>query len=312
MPRQIGVEIEFYGLNVAETVRLVQGIYGGEVRDRQPSRAVIAQSDIGKITIELDAQMAQQLSSYARDHADNSVLRMVDQTGNELMRLSAVPVEIVFPPVDVADLSRVDAVIPALKKAGAKGTQDSPFYAFGVHLNISTDEKDVGYFRDHLIAFFLLQAWVAKQTRRDVSRLVSGYNKLYPHSFGVGLMKKDFSDLDALIDFYKKEIKDRNYALDMYPLWLHLREDCLSDAKADLVKARPTFHYRLPDCKLGEAGWNFTKEYDLWQFIDTLAADTEKLRAMADSYRDNIKSFTDPFDSKWLKILTTQWDYDHV
>ena len=254
--------------------------------------------------------MAHEISDFASKNKDNKIIQTLEETSSELLRLASVPVEIVFPPVDENDLKNIDKIIPALENAGAKGSQDQLIFAFGVHLNVSTNETNVDYFKDRLVAFFLLQYWLAKKTRLDISRILSGYNRLYPHSFGIGLMQKDFDSLAVLIDFYKSEIPDRNYALDMYPLWAHLKPDMLDDKDQKVIKARPTFHYRLPDCKLGQNGWSFSQEYQWWQNVEKLAQDKEKLNAIAQSYQTNIKSFTDPFGEKWLDILARDFGYE--
>lgn len=310
MPRQIGVEIEFYGVDVLKTAQLLQGHFGGNKKEISQTEIVVENDDMGDIKVELDSHLAHQISHYMTKNKKSELTQFMGTAGNELLRRASVPVEIVFPPVDEDHLSDVDAIIAHLIKAGAKGTQDNPIFAFGVHLNVSTDETDVEFFHRVLLAFFLLQLWLAEKTRQDVSRMVSGYNKLFPHKFGVELTKRDFQNISDLIVFYKKYIPDRNFALDMYPLWLHLDKTCLDKTKHALVKARPTFHYRLPDCKLGREGWNFSKEYTWWLEVEKLAKDPTRLESIAQSYCTNIKSFRDPFGRDWLNILKTQWGYD--
>ncbi len=309
MSRQIGVEIEFYGIDVLGTADLLVGLFHGDIQKINHSEAVVENSELGDIKVELDARLAHQIAEYTNKNKDNKLLQSLEQSSSELLRLASVPVEIVFPPINIEKLNKLDSVIPTLYQAGAKGTQDNPIFAFGVHLNVSTQETDVSYFQNMLLSFFLLQVWLAEKTRQDFSRIISGYNKLYPHKFGIGLIEQKFDALVNLIEFYKKYIPDRNYALDIYPLWAYLHEECLSKEKQDLVKARPTFHYRLPDCKLGQNGWSFSQEYDWWLEVEILSKDTKKLENMADMYHQNIKSFSDPFGSDWLNILENQWGY---
>lgn len=309
MSRKIGVEIEFYGVDVAQTSTLLSGLFNGDIKQNSNSEATLENSQIGDIKVELDAQLAHKISDYTSKN-NNDFSQTLGQAGNELLRLASVPVEIVFPPVDINKLDQLDSVIPLLCDAGAKGTQDSPFFAFGVHLNVSTSETKPAYYRDVMLSFFLLQYWLAKKTRQDFSRVVSGYNKLYPHKFGIGLMNVEFLTLIELINFYEIHVPDRNYALDMYPLWAHLHKDCLSEKKQNLIKARPTFHYRLPDCKLGQEGWNFSQEYKWWCEVEKLAKDKKKLNDIVASYCKSIPSFSDPFGNKWLEVLINEWGYD--
>lgn len=310
MSRKIGIEIEYYGLDITASTKLLKDLFDGNIVHTNTSQAQVKDSDIGDIKIELDASLAHKMSDYASQNKENAIIQSLDKIGNELLRLSAVPVEIVFPPVDVETVKKLDTMISLLQKKGAQGTQDNALFAFGVHLNIETHETNVEYYRDILLSFFLLQIWLAKKTRQDYSRIISGYNKIYSHEFGVGLMDKNFKTLPDLISFYISQVPDRNYALDMYPLWVHLHQDMFDNKKQKLVKARPTFHYRLPDCKLGQEGWSFSQEYNLWLQVESLAKDKKRLQEIADSYRKNIKSLTDPLGGKWLDILKNQWGYE--
>jgi hypothetical protein len=314
MTRQVGVEIEFYGLAVRETATVLQNVLGGEIQERGSSLIKLENTDIGDVTIELDAHIAHRISEQSQQDFGNDTLnslaKKLDDFGNEMLRHAAVPVEIVFPPVPNDGMETLDQIIPILKDAGAKGTEDNLIYAFGVHLNVEIADDTVEYLHNHLLSFFLLQTWLAKQTRIDISRILSGYNRLYPHAFGIALMDQEFGDLEELIALYKVHITDRNYALDMYPVWAHLFPNSLDEKTSRLVKPRPTFHYRLPDCKLGRQGWNFSHELNLWNKVEELANDRNRLNGIAKSYRDNIKSYSDPFDTQWLHILSSEWGYD--
>jgi hypothetical protein len=55
----------------------------------------------------------------------------------------------------------------------------------------------------------------------------------------------------------------------------------VSDAR---VKSRPTFHYRLPDSRVGEAGWRVTDEWRRWLVVEEVAASPNRLARLAAAY----------------------------
>ena len=54
--------------------------------------------------------------------------------------------------------------------------------------------------------------------------------------------------------------------------------------EAHLVKPRPAFHYRLPNCMVDEPHWTVAREWNSWVAVERLAADAEKLAAMSRDY----------------------------
>lgn len=40
-----------------------------------------------------------------------------------------------------------------------------------------------------------------------------------------------------------------------------------------LVKARPAYHYRLPNCLIDEPDWRLAREWNTWVAVERLAAD---------------------------------------
>src|SRR3546814_9457337 len=41
----------------------------------------------------------------------------------------------------------------------------------------------------------------------------------------------------------------------------------------ELIKARPTFHYRLPNARLADPQWSIVREWNLWVRVERLAHD---------------------------------------
>ena len=49
----------------------------------------------------------------------------------------------------------------------------------------------------------------------------------------------------------------------------------------DLVKGRPAFHYRLPNCMVDEPDWTLAREWNTWVEVERRAADADRLAAMS-------------------------------
>jgi hypothetical protein len=48
------------------------------------------------------------------------------------------------------------------------------------------------------------------------------------------------------------------------------------------IKARPTFHYRLPDSRVDDPKWSFACEWNRWVEVERLAENPDHLRALSD------------------------------
>ena len=84
--------------------------------------------------------------------------------------------------------------------------------------------------------------------------------------------------LAQMIDDYLVANPTRNRDLDMLPLFAELDpERVRRQFQSPLVKARPTFHYRLPDTRLSDPSWGLITEWNRWVQVEWLAADRERL-----------------------------------
>ena len=72
----------------------------------------------------------------------------------------------------------------------------------------------------------------------------------------------------------------------MLPVLAHLDHDRVMNQLEDaaLVKPRPAFHYRLPNCMIDEPQWRLAREWNLWVMIEQLANDPIRLAQMSRDY----------------------------
>lgn len=312
--RRVGVEIEFAGLPPRDTAAMVCDLFGGEVKVLSPHRLKVEETRWGTFTIELDTQYA---------HPDAEVLEAMPRGDSEWerqrhqMRLDfhnrtreligdvvtgLVPTEIVCPPVPWDELGELDALFAALREQGAKGTEESLLYGFGLHLNPEAPSLEVESLRDHLRAYLLSAEWLRKQIDVDITREMLPHANPFPRPYALKVLAADYApDLDTLIGDYLADNPTRNRELDMTPLFAHLRPDYPHELFLNkLVKARPTFHYRLPDARLSRPGWGSAVEWNRWIEVEKLAADKETLaRRSADYVAYHTRS---PFFRLWLRL----------
>ena len=196
-----------------------------------------------------------------------------------------VPAEIVTAPIAIADAPRLESLRWALHARNAEGTKASILYTFGFQLNPELPALDADTLVRHLRAFLALQDWLFAVSEVDATRDFYGWTEPFPVAYRRKVLDPSYTpDEDALIGDYLEANPTRNRALDMLPVFATLQEErVLAAAKeAENVKARPTFHYRLPNCQIDDPAWTFALEWNRWIEVEKLADDPARMRIAAD------------------------------
>jgi hypothetical protein len=296
--RQVGVEIEFAGLPPRDTAMIVRELFGGELNVVSPHRLLVENTRWGEFGIELDTQYAHpdkallddihvQDSEWARHQHQRRV--EFHQKTRELigdMVTGLVPTEIVCPPVPWNELEDLDALFEALRGHGAKGTDASLMYGFGLHLNPEVESFDADYLLAMLRAYLLLAEWLRDEIKVDITREMLPHANPFHKAYALKVLDSRYSpDVDTLIDDYLHYNPTRNRELDMLPLFAYIRPDhCHELLHSQLIKPRPTFHYRLPNAQLSQPGWGSVIEWNRWVEVEKLAANSELLLARCADY----------------------------
>ena len=214
-------------------------------------------------------------------------------------------------PIPLQDLDKLDILIDTLNRLGAEGTQESLIYAFGLHINPSIPDNSSATLRRYIQAFLLLYTWIIDSSEIDVTRrFLTKYIDPFPQDYMELTLDNSYSpDGTALVEDYLTHNPTRNRALDMLPILFELDADRvlagINEDERKLVKGRPAFHYRLPDCKINEAGWSAAAAWNRWVYVETLAADAELLQELIEAWRDSSASFSIAPRSSWAIQLTT-------
>ncbi len=291
--RLIGMEIEFSGPECREAAELVRKRFGGTTKELNRYRYEVRETVFGTFSVELDFSVAHKVrpEDYPKwSNLEPSQLPDVleDQISSALSDITSLwlPVEIVAPPIPIRRLPELDAITQDLRAAGAEGTGQGLLFAFATQLNPEVPALDADSIRRHLQALLLLSDWLRHDIDLDIKRRLLPFIDPFPDSYRRRVVDPAYRpELGQLIDDYLVANPTRNRELDMLPLFLHLDAERVRARVDDpLVKARPTFHYRLPDTRLADPEWGFITEWNRWVRVEQLADDPDRLRQAGEEY----------------------------
>ena len=281
-PRRVGVEIEFSGLTEAQVARILAKEFGGSTREERRGHWAVSGGGMGDFEVYLDAQPLERL-----DH---------DGVGGQIRDLAraVVPVEIVSDPLEVSQIAEFDRAIVELRKAGAEGTGTGVLSAFGVHFNPEAVSLGYADVMPVVTAHALLEDYLKRAAGTDFSRRVMTWVAPYPRALVDRLAAETPpATMTELIDTYLAVAPSRNHGLDMLCLFAQIDEPRVAAAvDMELVSPRPTFHWRLPDCRIDEPGWTLAQEWNRWVLVETVAGDADLLQRLCAAWRDHRGSMT--------------------
>lgn len=285
-PRRVGVEMEMAEISLEDMARDVVKCFGGHHEPVNPFVHRVTGTRYGDFRMELDSNLLKEreyLKFLRRLGVQVDEDAGLDQVLSDLAGV-VVPHELVAPPIPWTAMDEMDAMRDALRLSGARGTHASLFYAFGLQLNIEAVRLEADYLRDIMRAFLLLYEWLMERGAVDLSRRFTPYVNPFPGRYARRLLDPEYTpDMAALIDHYLRDNPTRNRPLDMLPLFAHVDEQRVMAAPVEhhLIKPRPTFHYRLPNCQINEPGWNLTLPWNDWVAVERLAGDADRLVALS-------------------------------
>lgn len=303
--RRVGFELEFAGVELPRLARAVRELYGGEVRSENAFVHSVEHTSLGDFALEVDADLLKKrrYRDFLREIGiplEGEAGELLDQAMLETASV-AVPFELVTPPIPLSRMPELSELEEALRSLGAKGTRASPLYAFGMQFNPEAPSLAAGSVRAHVQAFLLLQEWLKSEIKVDPSRRIAPFIDNFPKSYLELVLDPDYEPaMDALIADYLEHNPTRNRPLDMTCLLAHVDRDTVLAGVREphLVKPRPAYHYRLPDCRIDDPDWSMALEWNRWVEVERLAADAERLAGLLAEYRDHPRG-----PMAWLKRL---------
>lgn len=299
--RRVGVEIELSGLGYQQLVDLAAELLEGEAT--QESRYVSKlETPLGSFVIELDSDPIKDL-----DLADERWPQSLRELGGQAMEVidaaaeRIVPLEIVSPPVPFSQLKQIETLVAQLHKAGAQGSRETIYFAFGLQLNPELPDLKPATLIRYCQAFAILYDWLKSRHQLDISRKFTPYIEPWSSRYTDLLVTDDYApDQRQMMIDYLESNPTRNHALDLLPLFAHLDKPLLDQYVEDpRIKSRPTLHYRLPDCDIDNPEWHFSSVWNDWVVVEQLANHAEDLAELRELFRDSRKIS--------LRNLTRSW-----
>jgi hypothetical protein len=312
--RNCGVELEFSGLDIDTIAELARAQLGGSVERVSPYEYRLTGTPLGTFAIELDFAYLKKVGRQA-DEREAGVFD-IDKLSEDLLAMVAkrvVPFEVVSPPLPMDRLAVLEPLIARLREAGALGTGHAVVYAFGLHLNPEMPRLDSETIVAYLRAFLCLYEWLLRVSGVDWSRRLTPYIRPYAKEYVRQVVAEDYRPgLTALIDDYLAANPERNRALDLLPLFAHLDPARVGHAVKDpRIQARPTLHYRLPNCDIDRAGWGILEAWRHWLQVEHLASDAERLARFSARYREFLDRPIEGLVGDWAQI-SEQWLLDEA
>jgi hypothetical protein len=291
-PRRVGLEIELANLSLEQALGIVHAELGGRIEVESRTRGAVRDTAFGTFKVEFDSPTLTE-RTYLRPlerlgllESDSATAQLVE---DGVLQLAAelVPLEIVTPPVPWNRLHELDVLWHALRRAGAEDTYSSILYAFGLHLNPELPDTETSVLVAYMRAFLLLADWVMDASRIDLARRLAPFIRPFPEAYRREVLAPDYApDAVQFLDHYLEHNPTRNRPLDLLPLLVHLHGTGFLKRveNAPLVKPRPTFHYRLPNCELTSPGWTPAADWNRWVTIERLASDQALLQELCAAY----------------------------
>lgn len=311
--RTVGFEMEFGGVDLDRTAEIVMSLFGGKLQ-RESAYVYKVATELGEFQLEADSVFLKErkYERYFRalglNPTESALAHGVEEAIASLAG-SVIPFEIVSPPLPINQLQPVEDIRRALQANSAKGTNASIFMAFGMQFNPQVPDHKPETLLAYLRSFLLLFDWLYVESEIPLSRKLAPYIHNFPSEYVDLVLNPSYEpDLDRLMTDYLVMNPTRNRPLDMLPLFAEINPHKVFSypVEKDLVKSRPTFHYRLPNSQVDDPNWSVADDWNKWVEIERLAFDTDRIREMSEDYM-RVHEDTMLFSrSKWVE-KTRDW-----
>jgi hypothetical protein len=312
--RKVGFEIEFSGLKIEQITEIIRECFGGEVREVTPFKHKVEGTEYGTFTVELDFRflkeeiLKEELEELGLiDEDDVKIIRQIEELIAAVSE-TVVPYEIGTPPMPIERLQVLDTLEEKLRQKGALGTSASLFYAFGLHINPETPSFEVDVLLNYLRSFFVLYEWLVYTSKTDIVRRLTNYIAPFEEAYIKLVLDQNYQpDLETFIDDYLKYNPTRNRALDMLPLFKFIDKERVEAVVDDpRISARPTFHYRLPDCRIDTEIHNIAHAWNRWVEVERIAVNKARLQDLSRAYLEYLDDPLSIFDESWA-VKIDKW-----
>jgi len=310
--RRVGFELEFGGLPLENTAQILLLLFDGQLK-RESEFVFKISTTLGQFGLEADSSFlkSKKYEKYMRlvglDPGSPGLAHEVEEAVAKLAG-TLIPFEIVMPPLPMDNLTAVERIRAELQQHSATGTKSSIFTAFGMQFNPEVPDFKVETLLAYLRSFFLLFDWLYEESHISIARRVAPFIHDFPDTYvGLVLNPNYTPDLNLFMEDYLTHNPTRNRPLDLLPLFAYIDKEKVfaHPVEKDLVKPRPTFHYRLPNSMVDDPNWTIASDWNKWVEIERLADSPSRLQKMTQDYFSTHESLLF-MRSKWVE-RTRHW-----
>ena len=279
--RRVGFELEFSGITLQQTVDTLIATLDAEIQSQTAAEFKLQVKTLGDFNVELDWDFLKRVSANSEDaDAPAEAINLLSQAASLL-----VPLEVVCPPIPLDQLHLLEPMTAALREAGAVGTEESLLAAYGVHINTEIPKLDAPTLSLYLRAYALLQWWLVDAHDIDVTRKISPYIDLYSEAYLKQVLSDPEPSMEQIFDRYLEHNASRNRALDLLPILAEIDAERVRRVVDDpKIKARPAFHYRMPNCNIERPDWSLSHSWNTWLMVEQLAAKEDYLDELGTAF----------------------------
>jgi len=291
--RKVGFELEFSNIEIVNIIDVIQKIFDVSIH-KENNFLYQLNSQYGNFTVELDFEfltkqkLKKELVQFFNDIGFELTPKNLSAVEKIIATLSKeiVPYEISTPPFSLDNISLVDTIVFGLNSHGAEGTKNRFYNAFGLHINPEVTSLEAKSILTYLRAFMILQEYIMQQAQIDLTRKITPYINPFKEEYIKHILNPLYKpSIETLIDDYIYFNPSRNRSLDMLPLFAYIDEERVRNKLPnEKIKPRPTFHYRLSNCLIGEKNWSVSQEWNRWIWVENLADNPTTLNYLCEEY----------------------------
>ena len=310
--RHVGFELEFTGVDLTSIGDKLSTEYGGKLESESLFQHKVKDTEFGDFILEVDSIQLKErkyikLLENIGIKLDEEETHKIDEKLYDFSKI-AVPFELVTPPIPIDRISELSKLGETLFKMSTKGTRASVLYGFGMQFNPEISSLDSHCILNYLRAFFLLLDWLKAEIDVDITRRIMPFINDFPQQYILKVLQPDYDPtMEQLIDDYLEYNPTRNRPLDMTCMFAHIDKERTFSKVDDytLIKPRPTFHYRLPDCRIDEHEWSMALEWNRWVKVERLANNHEAIKELSKKYLNRHKTF-----KQWLSSFEDWFEHE--
>lgn len=308
--RRNGIEIELNGLTLDRLAEVVSDQLQLKIKQSSRYERTLTGDDAGDWIVEVDFRLLKEMGQKERDNGDiaDDMAVFAEDT---LSRLAdhVVPLELVSPPLPMSRMTEVNKLVEVLREKGAQGTSARAINAFGLQFNPEVPSTDPKTIVRYLKAFLCLEEWLIQHSEVNLTRKFTSYVAPFPKAYINKVIAAGYQPSQTeLIDDYIDHNPTRNRSLDCLPLFMHLNKQQVRErCKDPLIKSRPTFHYRLPNCEIHLPEWGIHLAWQDWLQVEQLAGDEDRLHACCKAYQRFLNNPLKRWFGSWEKQLKQEW-----